>query len=69
MSIISNVLFFVYLVTVVELARRVDVTSPQWTMPKVAVELIYTVLIVFWPIVIPVGYLLSWHLDDEEKKR
>ena len=66
MSIISNVLFFVYLVTVVELARRVDVTSPQrTTMPKVAVELIYTVLIVFWPIVIPVGYLLTRGRSDE----
>jgi hypothetical protein len=66
MSIISNVLFFVYLVTMVELARRVDVTSTQWTMPKVAVELIYTVLIVFWPIMLPVGYLLQWH-DDRER--
>jgi hypothetical protein len=68
MSTIANVLFFVYLVSVFELARRVDVNAVQWPLPKVAVELIYTFLIVFWPIVIPVGYLMGWHDDDEWKR-
>jgi NhaP-type Na+/H+ or K+/H+ antiporter len=68
MSTISNVLFFVYLGSVFELARLVDVDKDWLPLPKVAVEIIYTVMIVFWPIVIPVGYLMGWHDDDEWRR-
>jgi hypothetical protein len=68
MSTISNVLFFVYLMSVIELAMLVDVEKDWWPLPKLAVEIIYTFLIVFWPIVIPVVYLLGWHDDDEWKR-
>ena len=61
-SAMELVLGALYLIVVANLAQRCDVEVTQRSagIPRWLSEAIWSMLIVFWPVTVPVGWLLRW---------